>query len=119
MWRISGIDRMQNWTITKNKNSSDYENYFERVKNLLFYKLHFLNSLAETWTHSRTSNFQIVAMFYAPSAFKVEQNAAAIHENANFSTSTQKWVSSKNQVLWYFYNKNLSFIVIYKPYFCM
>ena len=38
-------------------------------------------------------------MFYAPSAFKVEQNAAAIHENANFSTSTQKWVSFKDKVL--------------------
>ena len=31
MWRMSGIDRMQKWTITKDKNSSDYEDNFERV----------------------------------------------------------------------------------------
>ena len=59
-----------------------------------------LPTVAEIRTHSRTSNFQVVPMFYAPNAFKVEQNAAAIHENANFSTSTQKWVSFKGQVLW-------------------
>ena len=47
-------------------------------------------TVAEIRTHSRTSNFQVVPMFYAPNAFKVEQNAAANHENANFSTSTQK-----------------------------
>ena len=72
---------------------------FRKSLKTYFLLITFFNSLAGIWTHSRTSNFQIVAMFYAPSAFKVEQNAAAIHENANFLTSTQKWVSFKDKVL--------------------